>query len=1255
MPDDTLASTVVEDRFEHVLAGLLQAEEHGEPLDLTQVIRAAPELETRLREFYANRDSFDRLAPQLAPTAGRPAAGTAQPELPPGSRFGGYELLHKLGEGGRGLVYRVSDPELNRPLAVKVLRPELRDEPDAVRRFLEEAQVTGQLQHPGIVPVHAIGRLPDGRPFFTMKLVRGHTLAQLLAGRPTPADDLPCFVGIFQQVCQAVAYAHSRGVIHRDLKPSNVMVGAFAEVQVMDWGLAKVLTTEVSGPEPVRAEPGASAAGDCDTVRTVRTEASGLSSSDGLVVGTIAYMSPEQAKGRVEQFDRRTDVFGLGAILCEVLTGQPPYTGAAAWKLHLRAAAGDLADAFARLDRCGADAELIALARECLAPDRTGRPGDAGATAGRVAAYLDGVQERLREAERQRAAAEARAEGERRARRLLLGLAAAVLLLVLLGGGGAGLVEQQRAAALAHRQRTEQETRLIRDRARGLLEAGWEANDLGKLQEALAEAERAADVARSGSAGAAVQQEAVVFRDEVAARLRRLTKDRELLTALLNVSAPHETGTYTSSASGTVVARAGPSADEQYAAAFRRWGLDMDRTAEATVVAQLHEEPAAVVQEVVAGLDSWMLARRRQKRPEAEWRRLFQLAQQLDRSARHHELRALLVGESAPEATSVAGLVGGWPPWPALWELTRGARWRRLQELRGRVNAATEPVLTVVLLAQVCAAVGDRAGAEQVLREALAARPGELVLLEALGGMLELEGRPRLGEAIECYRAARALRPYLGVTLCRALNEAGRSQEEEKVLRDLVRRQPESPELRLSLGAALYVQGKLPEAVAAWRKAIALRPDYMEAYNNLGVALRAQGRLDEAVAACHKAIALQPDNAVAYYNLGNALRDQGKLAEAVAACHKAIALQPDYASAYITLGTALDELEKPSEAVAPLQKAIALRPDDAVAYTNLGSALDDLGQLAEAVAACQKAIALQPDNAEAYSNLGDALHDQGKLAEAVAAYHKAIALQPALAEPYYNLGNTLRDQGRLAEAVTAYRKAVTLKPDFAEAHCNLGLALLDQGEFADALVSLKRGHGLGSRRSAWPYAFADWIRRAERLVQLDSRLANVLGGESQPADAAERIELAELCRLPCKQLYAAAACFYRDALAAEPKRADDPRSGHRYHAACAAALAGCGRGRDADRLGSPERAHWRQQAHDWLRADLAAWGQALATGKAPAASAVQQTLRQWQTDADLAGVRDKAELSRLAGPERGAWENLWAEVEALRQRAQETR
>ena len=183
---------------------------------------------------------------------------------------------------------------LKREVALKVLGPQAASSPDLRQRFLEEAQISGQLQHPAIPPIHDQGLLPDGRAFLAMKRVKGHTLEKLLAARLEPAADLPRFLGIFETVCQAVAYAHSRGVIHRDLKPPNVMVGAFGEVQVMDWGLAKVLG---------RSEPAPATPEDGTRVMTLRAGDPDSGTKAGKVMGTAAYMPPEQAEGEIDRVD----------------------------------------------------------------------------------------------------------------------------------------------------------------------------------------------------------------------------------------------------------------------------------------------------------------------------------------------------------------------------------------------------------------------------------------------------------------------------------------------------------------------------------------------------------------------------------------------------------------------------------------------------------------------------------------------------------------------------------------------------------------------------------------------------------------------------------------------------------------------------------------------------------------------------------------------------------------------------------------
>jgi serine/threonine protein kinase len=301
----------------------------------------------------------------------------------------GYSILSEIGEGGMGVVYRAHDAALNRPVALKCLRPRFANDEAVTARFLHEASVTARLQHPGVPPVHAVGRLDDGRPFLAMKLVLGRTLDALLSEQGPGAGR---WLAVFESICQAVGYAHSQGVIHRDLKPLNVMVGAFGEVQVMDWGLAKSLTGE-AGPsatdDPLAMTP---ESGPAPTPGFQATRA-------GSVLGTPAFMPPEQAIGAIDKVDRRSDVFGLGAILCCLLTGEPPFVGVDGESTRQLAARAKLDDAFSRLDGCGAEPDLIVLAKRCLAAEQADRPAEAGVLAAEVASLRRRAEERARLAE----------------------------------------------------------------------------------------------------------------------------------------------------------------------------------------------------------------------------------------------------------------------------------------------------------------------------------------------------------------------------------------------------------------------------------------------------------------------------------------------------------------------------------------------------------------------------------------------------------------------------------------------------------------------------------------------------------------------------------------------------------------------------------------------------------------------------------------------------------------------------------------
>lgn len=318
-------------------------------------------------------DDDERLRTFGAPEEEGEGATTAPP-LPPGLEGG-----VPLGAGGMGEVVRVFDPRLRRHLALKTLRAELGVLPEVLGRFTDEAQTTAQLQHPGIVPVHGSGTLPDGRPYFTMPEVRGRSLDALVSGGEVPRRRL---VEIVRRVCEAVGFAHEQGVVHRDLKPDNVMVGAHGEVLVLDWGLARVV-----GGADAAAEP----------VHTTRSEVGARLTHAGSVLGTPAFMAPEQVLG--DPVSAATDVYALGGVLYHALTGQLPREGSVA---------SILADVVAGTPVTvqGVVPELAPLVEACLARDPLDRPADATEVGDALQAWLDGS---ARKAEADRLLGDARA------------------------------------------------------------------------------------------------------------------------------------------------------------------------------------------------------------------------------------------------------------------------------------------------------------------------------------------------------------------------------------------------------------------------------------------------------------------------------------------------------------------------------------------------------------------------------------------------------------------------------------------------------------------------------------------------------------------------------------------------------------------------------------------------------------------------------------------------------------------------------
>ncbi len=338
-------------------------------------------------------------SPGESPPASAPPVPAEGSPLPDDPTFR-YEDLGLIGKGAMGEVRRVRDRDLNRLVAMKIVRTGRMKNRRLLARFIAEAQATAQLTHPGIVPIHELGVLPDGRFFFCMREVRGKTLREVINELHAPGHEeswtLHRVMDVFRKICDAMAYAHSRGVVHRDLKPDNIMVGSFGEVLVLDWGLAKVL----GYPATLDREQ------ELDPVVTNRSRDAALATQMGTVAGTPSYMPPEQARGLFSNLGPEADVYSLGAILYEILVGRPPYAASDAQEVIGKILQGpppspfsgesDFDSIFPDLRGEGPEipADLAQLCDRAMQRKAEDRYAHAGELAHECALWLEGVRKR---------------------------------------------------------------------------------------------------------------------------------------------------------------------------------------------------------------------------------------------------------------------------------------------------------------------------------------------------------------------------------------------------------------------------------------------------------------------------------------------------------------------------------------------------------------------------------------------------------------------------------------------------------------------------------------------------------------------------------------------------------------------------------------------------------------------------------------------------------------------------------------------
>jgi len=776
----------------------------------------------------------------------------------------GYEIVDVLGRGGMGVVYRARDLVVGRDVALKFLQDRFPPRSSAALRFLEEAQITGQLQHPSIPPVHQIGELPDGRPYLAMKLIKGRTLQAILSDASPRELNL---LAVFEAVCQAVGYAHAHQVIHRDLKPENIMVGSFGEVQVMDWGLAKVLSAERSD----NTDPALETAPDTE-IRSPRSSSECLTEF-GSVLGTPAFMSPEQAAGESARVDQRSDVFSLGAILCVILTGKPPYVGDDVKTVWGAAVRGQLDDAHARLSASQAEGDLIDLARRCLSFAPENRPADGSAVAAEVANLRADAEQRARNAEIKRASEAVRAAEGRKRRRVQQALLASLVLVCTLLGVGWWWQDRQQSKRRAEHDLNRQAVATALDQAESSLRKPWPI--FGEIDPALGQVEHL-----------------LADNEDLRARWQELRQASKLLEQLDSINQRRGVSHRAS------IDPTGKFVQERYAAAFRDYAINPQEDTVAALAERVRRSPLA--SRIGAALQDWL------RYCEDRW--LVDLVNALDADPGRIELRhAYIHGQADVIAGMLAGLDGR--EFPVAFSIFIGEHKltpyaEAIRILKAAQAAHPEEFhLTEVLADRLYTRRPSLA--IPYYRVALALRPGYMMAHYNLGYVL--------------FRNSLELHP-------------GDLHESIEKFRDAIRIDPADARPHVGLGAALLYED-LDGAAASFAEAIRLDPDYCWGHHGLGAIFFERNDVDGAIAEFREAIRLAakwPEDeefAEIHCDLGKTLLKKQDLDGALAEYRIAVRINPDNPDGFKGVARVLGEQGKSKEAYEFLRNQAERRPE----------------------------------------------------------------------------------------------------------------------------------------------------------------------------------------------------------------------------------------------------------------------------------------------------------------------------------------
>jgi tetratricopeptide (TPR) repeat protein len=1032
----------------------------GEEPDVEGYARRHPEHAGVIRQVL----SALRMVRQSAPVGAGPLAG-APTDL---GQLGDFRLVREVGRGGMGVVYEAEQVSLGRRVALKVLPFAATMDPRQLQRFQNEARAAGALHHTNIVPVYAVGQ-ERGVHYYAMQFIDGRTLAQVIAaarvgpsdsdplaltgpytpspagaepaadtvvpaaaGSPTqrsrtPPEHFRTAARLGVQAAEALEHAHQLGVVHRDVKPANLLVDATGTLWVTDFGLAQVQS---------------------DAKLTLT----------GDLVGTLRYMSPEQALAKRVVIDHRTDVYSLGATLYELLTLEPVFAGTDRQEL-LRQIAFEEPKPSRKVNRA-VPKELETVVLKALAKSPAERYQTAQELADDLRRFLNNEPIRA-----QRPSLVQRARKWARRHRGVVATAAVGLLacLALLGG----------AAGWVMRDQTERDARL-----RGEFDSGLEEvkalQDQGNWPAARQGIEHARALLASRAVSADQRRRAEELQADLnmAARLEGVSLISTPIGGKQTANSqkdPRDTGILR--AVGMVdLTEPDPPADtwlqqdREYAQAFQEFGVDV-----AAVVARPGGADPGEVRDagerlgartirvqLAAALDHWALRRSETKRNLPGSQALLEISQIADPEPQRNEFRQALQRKD----------------------------WNALKQLAGSDRVLSWPSRTVTLLSAV---LSDRGAAPEeslaLLRRVHQQHPDYYDVNFQLAAVLSDRDVPLWAEALHYATAAVALRPYSAgahVNLGVALAQKGDLDRAVAAWREAVRLQPDLAGVHRNIGLALAEMGKPDEAVAAYKEAIRHRPKLMRARIDLARVLEQQAKHDEAIAVYEEAIAIQKDLALAYDRLGIAYYFKGDLKKAIEVQIEGLRYWPESgrssAQAYQNLATSYRDVKDWDNAIACYETAIKRDRKFFSSYNDLAVALHEKGDLEGAKARLKQAIDLAPDNWVAYNNLAH-IFGEKDFDTALDGYKGLLRLRPNDAGIHANYGTLLEHRGDYEGAADALSKAIAIKSDYAHAHLNLSICLSRlkdyKGAAAEARIALKLNKGYAEAHSALADALMD--------------------------------------------------------------------------------------------------------------------------------------------------------------------------------------